>query len=63
MFKEHQKLGNGLTEKELDGLMKIKNNIDIYFNLKQIFILLLLLLLLLFYFFYIKLNIIFIYIS
>ena len=59
MFKEHQKLGNGLTEKELDGLMKIKNNIDIYFNLKQIFILLLLL----FYFFYIKLNIIFIYIS
>ena len=39
MFKEHQKLGNGLTEKELDGLMKIKNNIDIYFNLKQIFIL------------------------
>ena len=57
MFKEHQKLGNGLTEKELDGLMKIKNNIDIYFNLKQIFILLL------FYFFYIKLNIIFIYIS
>ena len=59
MFKEHQKLGNGLTEKELDGLMKIKNNIDIYFNLKQIFILLLLL----FFFFYIKLNIIFIYIS
>ena len=57
MFKEHQKLGNGLTEKELDGLMKIKNNIDIYFNLKQIFILLLL-----FYFFCIKLNIIFIYI-
>lgn len=59
MFKVHQKLGNGLTEKELDGLMKIKNNIDIYFNfsLKQIFILLL------FYFFYIKLNIIFIYIS
>ena len=60
MFKVHQKLGNGLTEKELDGLMKIKNNIDIYsyFNLKQIFILL-------FYFilFYIKLNIIFIYIS
>ena len=55
MFKVHQKLGNGLTEKELDGLMKIKNNIDIYFNfsLKQIFILLL------FYFFYIKLNIIF----
>ena len=42
MFKVHQKLGNGLTEKELDGLMKIKNNIDIYsyFNLKQIFILL-----------------------
>ena len=59
MFKVHQKLGNGLTEKELDGLMKIKNNIDIYFNLKQIFILLLLL----FFFFYIKLNIIFIYIS
>ena len=60
MFKVHQKLGNGLTEKELDGLMKIKNNIDIYsyFNLKQIFILLLL-----FYFFYIKLNIILIYIS
>ena len=59
MFKVHQKLGNGLTEKELDGLMKIKNNIDIYFNFsfKQIFILLL------FYFFYIKLNIIFIYIK